>query len=116
MVFRGVNGGAVVEDAVFCEMDALLRDGPADLLILVFKHALGVRMKHATVVREGHMDIGTLLVEGFDKGGGDVGHAPGLGAHALGQVSHALRKVGDLGGDDQDGGSVGLGAVARLAG
>ncbi len=109
VVFRAVDAGAVVEDAVFSEVDALLGQGAADFLELVVEDAGDVEVEHPAVVWQRDVDIGALVVEGLDQRGGDIGEATGLGAHPLGEVAHAFREVGNFRGDDEDAGAAGSG-------
>lgn len=115
MVLRGIDAGAVVEDAILGEVNALFRQGAADFFVFEFEDVFRVEVEHAPVVWQGHMDVGTLIVESLDEGGGDIGEAAGFGAHALGQVSHAVGEIGDFGSDDEDPGAVGIVILVQVS-
>ena len=102
---RAVDLLAVVEDAVLGEMNALLGEASVDLGEGVLEALLLIEREHLREVRQGDVHAGTLEVEGIDEGGGDVGEPARLGRHALGEVAHALREIGDLGGDNEDRGT-----------
>ena len=98
----GVDGVAVVEDAVFCEMDAFFREPFADGFEFLAEDVVDIGVEHLTVVREGDVDICAEFEERGDEGSGDVGEPAGFGVHALGHIAHAFREVGDFRGDDED--------------
>ena len=90
VVFRGrVDLGLVVEDAVFGEVDAFIGEGFGDAVVFAVEEFAHFEVEHAAVVGEGDVDVGALVVEGFDERGGDVGEAARFGAEALGEVAHA---------------------------
>lgn len=92
----------VVEDAVFGQMDSLFGKSVFDASDGAVEQHFDVDIEHFPVIGERDVDVGTLFVERVDKRRGDIRHAAGFGAHALGEVSHARREVSDFGSDDEN--------------
>ena len=91
----------VVEDAVFGQMDAVVRQLTLIDQQLVVDETADVHMEHFPVVGKGHVHIRPELVEGRNQRCGDIGEAACLGRKLVGHVPHAFGQVGDFRRDDQ---------------
>jgi len=97
-----VDRVAIIEAAVLGQMDA--RVGQAALVDaqLVTDQLSHLHMKHAPVVRQRHVDIGTEIKQRRHQRRGDIRQTAGFGGQPARHIAHAGRQVGDFRSDDQD--------------
>ncbi len=99
-----VNLLAVIKNPVLREVDVRIWQ---DLMVspqLLLVEAENVPLKHPPVVGQCHVHVRPQLEQGGNQRGRHICKSSSLGRHPLRHIPHPRRKIGDLGGYDQDAG------------
>jgi len=82
-------------------MHPIIGHNAVDGLQLFLKEGSQTVSEYGTIIGKRHMNIGALIEQGFDQGGGNIGQTAGLGRKVVGHTLHAVGQIRDFRGDDQ---------------
>ena len=92
----------VIKGAVFRQMDTVIRHFALNPVDFISQHRCQLIAEKSTVIRHGHMDVGTLLEQSTDQGSGNIGKTACFGGIKRCQSSHAVRQIGHFRCNDKD--------------